>query len=656
MNNILFFLPLILIIPIFIGSAKLRYYSVLLLTLYISVISSIPAVSVLISYLPATYTISFLSVEITIDKLSAFFIVLTNFTMLTGVLFSDGYLKPYFKKKDPIIIALHYINYLLLHTSMLLVLVFRNGFTFLIAWELMAVSSFFLILFEGEKLATLKTAVNYLIQMHVGFIFLLIGILIFNSSTGNMSFDSLKIYFASNNNIPLFFLFFAGFSIKAGFIPMHTWLPDAHPAAPSHVSGTMSGVMIKMGIYGIIRILSYVQYDLYLIGFTILSISALSGILSVMMAVVQQDIKKVLAYSSIENIGIIGIGIGLGTIGLSINSPLISMLGFCGALLHVLNHSLFKSLLFFSAGSVYKNYHTRNIEQLGGVVHKMPKTTFFFLVGSVAICGLPPLNGFISEMLIYIGLFSGLTSGSFNNSILMILAIIAMVIIGGLAIFCFTKVFGIVFLGTERKNPDHEVTEVSNDMLFPLLLISLAIVAVGIFPMIFINPIIGVVSSIFKLTTDNKIYLIADTFSKISLVSFILIATTASIAFIRSRVLKKNTISYGETWGCGYTNGTPKQQYTGNSFSNTFKEIVNPLMIVKRDYKKINEEEIFPARHSFVTNTDDIYKRSTFVVVDFIMAILKNLARLQTGMIQHYILYTFIFILFIFVLMYLNLI
>ncbi len=233
-----------------------------------------------------------------------------------------------------------------------------------------------------------------------------------------MSFDALRLYFSNHSNLPVFLLFFIGFGIKAGFIPLHTWLPQAHPAAPSHVSGVMSGVMIKMGIYGILRVLMSVQSDLWWIGIIILVVSLISGILGVMMAIVQHDLKRLLAYHSIENIGIIGIGIGLGVIGLATNNAALSLLGFSGGLLHVLNHSLFKSLLFFNAGSVYQAAHSRNIEQLGGLMKRMPYTAIFFLIGSLAICGLPPFNGFISEYLIYLGMFKSLSAANLDQSII----------------------------------------------------------------------------------------------------------------------------------------------------------------------------------------------------------------------------------------------
>jgi formate hydrogenlyase subunit 3/multisubunit Na+/H+ antiporter MnhD subunit len=298
------------------------------------------------------------------DKLSAFFIAVINITVLTGFLYARGYLSSYYQSKISLRFSIHYLSYLWLYLSMILVVIIRDGLPFLIVWEIMALSSFLLVIFDAEDTTIMKTGISYLIQMHVGMFFILIAFLIVERETGEMSFDALKTYFTGHSNLALFILFFIGFGIKAGFIPMHTWLPQAHTAAPSHVSGVMSGVMIKMGIYGILRVLISVQSNLLLTGIIILVISVISGVLGVMMAIVQHDLKRLLAYHSIENIGIIGIGIGLGVIGLATGNTMLSLLGFSGGLLHVLNHSLFKSLLFFNAGSVYQTTHTRNIEHL----------------------------------------------------------------------------------------------------------------------------------------------------------------------------------------------------------------------------------------------------------------------------------------------------
>ena len=658
MKSLFLIAPIVLSFLILIIPAKVRYYYSLAVLVYAIAITSLPALSIFLYNITSTKIfiigLPFRSVTFTIDSLSAFFILITNFTVLTGMLYSKGYLRSYLSTKNPFEISLHYFSYIWLYFSMLGVLMLRDGIPFLIAWELMAVSSFMLVLFEGEKQATLKTAVTYLIQMHVGFIFLLIAFLICEAHTGTMSFDALQNFFAVNNNIPLFLLFFAGFAIKAGFMPLHTWLPNAHPAAPSHVSGVMSGVMIKMGIYGIVRVLTYIQYDIYSIGLFILIISAISGVLGVMMAIVQHDLKKLLAYHSIENIGIIGIGIGLGTIGIGLHNSLLIILGFSGGLLHVLNHSLFKSLLFFSAGSVYKTYHTRSIDQLGGVIHKMPKTAALFLIASIAICGLPPLNGFISEILIYTGLFKGLAAGFFYQSIIMLLALIALALIGGLAVFCFTKVFGVVFLGKNRYPLPEDAKEVNVGMLLPQALIALFILMIGLFPVFFIQPLIALITTKFHVAVDSNITKITSNFAHINLIGFILLSLIVILFYLRSVMMKKKTVHFGPTWGCGYTAGTERQQYTGTSYAANFSELAAPILQTQKKYSPILENEIFPAQRIFETHPQDIFRTGLNKLVNFVMMIMKRLARLQTGNIQHYILYAFVFILLIFVLLYLN--
>jgi len=656
MGQYLILAPVLLSFLILIIPERIRHSYVLILTLFIGILTSIPAVRLIFEPGTEKYILQgpFGQIDLLIDGLSGFFILVTNFTMLTGVLYSRGYLKIYEKKKNQAQFALHYFSFTWLHLSMLGVLMLRDGLSFLIAWELMAVSSFMLILFEAEKRATLKTAVNYLIQMHVGLVILVIAFLFCEATTGQMSFDVLQDYFLRNHNTGLFLLFFAGFAVKAGFIPFHTWLPEAHPAAPTHVSAVMSGVMIKMGIYGIIRVITYLQADFFLIGWIILVFSAISGLLGVMLAIVQHDMKKLLAYHSIENIGIIGMGIGLGTMGLGLHNPLLTLLGFTGGLLHVLNHSLFKSLLFYSTGTVYKVYHTRNIEQLGGVIHKLPHTAFLYLTGAIAICGIPPLNGFISEFLIYSGLIKGLSLGSAYQAITVILAIISLVLIGGLAIFCFTKVFGMVFLGTPRAKFEIPESGSNSGMLFPQYLIAMLIIIIGLFPMLFLRPLITFVSYQFHLTTVHELVPISGIFLKISMLSVILILLVFVVYMIHRFLILKRRVIYGPTWGCGYTAGSARQQYTGTSYADSFAELAHPVLQSKDEYNAIGEKDIFPLPRSFSRHPNDVFRFGLNKLLDFNMLILKKLARLQTGNIQHYILYAFIFILIIFTLLYLK--
>ncbi len=658
METIAILVPVILSFFILVMPQRIRYHYTLAVTCLAILATSFPAVNALLhpSALPLTFTpVNFLgAITFTIDSLSGFFILVTNFTVFTGLLYSKGYMKSYVGEKKPARFALHYFSYVWLHFSMLGVLMLRDGLAFLIVWELMAVSSFMLILFEAENRTTLKTAVDYLIQMHIGLVLLTIAFLIVESQTGLFGFDGLSGYFSGHSNLVLFLLFFGGFGIKAGFIPLHTWLPEAHPAAPSHVSGVMSGVMIKMGIYGIIRVLVDVRSDWYEIGLFLLIISAVSGIYGVIMAITQHDLKKLLAYHSIENIGIIGMGLGIGAMGIGLGNNWMIVAGFTGGILHVLNHSLFKSLLFFSSGSVYQAYHTRNIEKLGGVIHHMPHTAALFLTGALAICGLPPLNGFISEILIYIGLLKGLPSETVLQAIIMMLALIFLVLIGGLAIFCFTKAFGITFLGSQRSCTDHPVSECGSSMLAPQYLIVVMIVLIGFVPVAFVAPLSQVVQAQFNTSTELISGSVLPALSQITRLSYIFVLAGVGLLLLRFRLLRRRQVTRRPTWGCGYTAPTARQQYTATSFASNFTELAHPILHEETTFRKIDEEEVFPANRTFDVHVEDFFKILILKITGFFTLFLKKIARLQTGNIQHYILYAFIFILIIFMLLYLK--
>ena len=649
--DILFFkIAIILIFALFLLPKRFQYFWSLFLHVALIVISSLWAIESLFTQ-AGSINLAFLpflgkTLSLVIDPLSAFFILVINFTAFTGILYAKGYLKPYYETKNRSETAFHFFNFLGLHLSMLLVVMLRDAVAFLIAWELMSISSFFLVIFESEKKETLKIGIRYLIQMHVGVILLMAGfILAFVGSGAALSFDGLAVYFAAHNPFWLFLLFFMGFGIKAGFIPLHSWLPHAHPAAPSHVSGVMSGVMIKMGIYGILRVLTTIHHDLFGIGLFILIISLVSGLIGVSLAIVQHDIKKLLAYHSIENIGIIGIGIGLGVIGLAMNIPVLAVLGFAGGILHILNHSLFKSLLFFTSGNVYRQTHTRNIEQLGGLIKKMPKTALFFLLGAMAISGLPPFNGFISEFLIYSGMFKSLQSGGLMTDVVILFSFSGLAIIGGLAVFCFTKVFSIVFLGNPRSSKTENASEVENSMLIPDYLISAFIIFIGFAPALFIKPLAEIVN-LFTGNTDF-LFQIIPTLNKISLSSGIFIAVIVIFWKLRNWQQKRQKVEQGATWGCGYSGANPAiHQYTATSYAENFRQLSAKIVNVKKDFDVFEETEIFPGERTFETRSSDIFEDQLITRPSVkLLSLFEKIAVLQTGKIQHYLLYALVFLL-----------
>ncbi|MDX9696445.1 MAG: proton-conducting transporter membrane subunit, partial [Bacteroidales bacterium] len=433
-----------------------------------AILTSIPAIHVLTSG-KIEILLSGISligeIPIRIDSLSAWFILIINFTGITGVFYGLGYMKSYSDQKPNL--TLHWLLYLLFHSSMLWVCMVQNSIVFLIVWELMSLSSLFLVIFDHQNSKTLKAGLNYLVQMHIGVALLTVAFIWVYLSTGSLDFAAIAQFFQTHSNIWLFLLFFIGFGIKAGFIPFHSWLPHAHPAAPSHISGVMSGVIVKLGIYGIFRMITFLQTDFLILGELILGVSVMTGLYGIINSAVHRDFKKMLAYCTIENIGIIGIGIGLGLIGLGNGNNILVILGFGGALLHTLNHSLFKSLLFFSAGSVYQQTHTRDMEKLGGLIRNMPQTAFLFLIGALAIGGLPPFNGFVSEFILYKGMLEGISSSNMYHVILIIIAFAGLSTMGGLSILVFTKSFGTIFLGSPRTELHHTPAEVSLLMRVP---------------------------------------------------------------------------------------------------------------------------------------------------------------------------------------------
>lgn len=591
------------------------------------------------------------------DALSGLFVLLINLVCLLTSIYSKGYLAPYLSGKTGAELALHSLALVWLQVSMIFVVLFRDGFHFLAAWEVMTLVSFILVMFEAEKRETFWVGLSYLIQMHVGFFFILAGFVLAYNETGIFGFSALPLYFSKVSNIPLFLLFLVGFGLKAGFVPLHTWLPNAHPAAPSHVSGAMSGIMIKMGIYGLIRVMFSLQQQYLEVGLILLGISVLTGLWGVISAILQKDIKKVLAYSSIENIGIIGMGLGLGFIGLYLQSKTMALFAFTGAILHIVNHSLFKPLLFMGAGSIYKATHTRNADELGGLIKKMPQTSLLFIAGSMAICALPPFNGFISEFLIYIGMFDGLLGQSLREIIVLISSTLVLALIGGLAIFAFSKTVGVALLGTPRKSISH-VIEVDRWMLLPQYLLVVLMLLVGVFPASAVKLVISVVALFPKV--DASVYAIVPMLSSTGMISIMVLAFIGFIVvilFVRSKVQQDAVITEGPTWGCGYTAVDAKQQYTSTSHADSIMAISKPLVKVTKEFDSLAKTEFFPHDGSFKTGSNDLFEDLvTARPTNRLTKLLKKAAILQTGLIQHYVLYAMLFIFGILVLTYFNLI
>lgn len=579
-----------------------------------------------------------------VDALSAMFMLIINFTVLTGAFYAMGYLRSYGHFPDWLL-SLHGIAYSTLHLSMLSVVMFQRGFPFLTAWEMMALSSFILVIFEADKATTLRTGIMYLLQMHIGFFFLLGGFLWMEVMTGEMGFSTLSAITKGHDQAYIFLVLAMGFGIKAGFIPLHTWLPHAHPAAPSHVSAVMSGVMIKTGIYGIMRLLMYVNQDLLVLGIVLVTVSVVTGVWGITLAAVQKDLKKALAYSSIENIGIIGLGLGLGVVGSAVANPQMAVLGYSAALLHILNHSLFKSLLFYAAGAVYQLTGTRNLAQLGGLIKSMPQTAGLFLVGALAISGFPPFNGFVSEYLIYRGLFHGLGANGLGTNLLLLGALTGLVLIGGLTVFSFTRLFGVTFQGTPRSAAAGKVnSDIPFVMRMPMYIIAGVMFSIGVFPHVYWHLAVRAVSVYGLLPADMAA--IPATLSQVGMTSAIFVMLIGVLWGIRYRQQQKVVVERGPAWGCGYTGADPAlHQYSATSYAANYVELVEPIVNVSVQYTPFAEDEVFPGARSFKTHQEDPVEAK--LMQPFFVGLIKNLEKLailQTGKIQHYLVYPLIFL------------
>jgi formate hydrogenlyase subunit 3/multisubunit Na+/H+ antiporter MnhD subunit len=525
-----------------------------------------------------------------------------------------------------------------------LVLIARNGVLFLAAWEGMALASFFPVVFENEKAEVRKAGWIYLTATHLGTAFLLVLFVLWAQASGSFDFDGFGAAAAQAPALAglLFVLAVVGFGTKAGFMPLHVWLPEAHPAAPSHVSAVMSGVMIKTGIYGLVRMLTLLGPPPLWWGWVLIGIGATSGVLGVLFALAQHDLKRLLAYHSVENIGIITLGLGLGLLGLSSGRPALAVLGFGGGLLHVLNHALFKGLLFFGAGAAAHGSGTREMDRLGGLLKRMPWTGAAFLVGAAAICGLPPLNGFISEFLIYWGAFNGAAgAGGYAAVFVPTLALIGVLaLIGGLAAACFIKAFGIVFLGEPRSKEAGHAHEVGWAMRRPMLLLAGGCAAIGLWPAPvlrilrpLLNTIIGTAAAADPVWGEA-----GGVLTRLSLGAGVFSALVGLLLFIRARLLAGRPVEETVTWDCGYARPTARMQYTASSFAQPLTSFFHKIL--RTEIQLRPPEGLFPKAAALSTHAPDWAEAGLFrPLFTGAERLLSKLRPFQEGRVQVYVLY-----------------
>jgi len=572
---------------------------------------------------------------LTLDPLAAFFLIPIFLIASLAALYGTEYLEVYRGRKE---IAPPWFFLNILTASMTAVILAHNAILFLMAWETMALSSFFLVTFEDEKETTRQAGWTYLVASHTGTAFLLVMFILLGRHNGSLDFDHLSV--SSGSGI-LFALALVGFGVKAGFIPLHVWLPEAHPAAPSHISAIMSAVMIKTGIYGLLRVLTFLGPMQAWWGLVLCVIGLSSGILGVLFALAQHDLKRLLAYHSVENIGIIALGLGVGIIGVSTGQSFVAVAGFAGALLHVLNHALFKGLLFLDAGNISHATHTREIDQLGGLLRRMPATATTFLIGAAAISGLPPLNGFVSEFLIYLASFRQIVSTQTSSIVPMLASISGLALIGGLALACFTKAFGIVFLGQPRNECAEHAREVGFAMLGPALVLASGCVLIGLFGAVVVEamkPLICNVTGLMSADVERDLAEAGNSIARIGAFTACVIVLVALLALARTRLLSLRKVSTAPTWDCGYANPSARMQYTASSFANPLTESFAMLLQTRETLTGV--QGLFPDKAEFHSHTDDLFRNRLFEpLFHTIGRAIAVLRPLQQGRVQLYVLY-----------------
>jgi hydrogenase-4 component B len=522
---------------------------------------------------------------IAIDPLSAVFVLAILGVGGASAVFGVQYLAGHrTNARQGLRVGVSHCLFAVLVVALALVVTAQAVMPFLCAWEVMALTAYLLIVFEDEHAEVRRAGLLYLVSTHTGTLALFGMFAVWTAASADWTFETLAAVAPAlgNSTAVVLVLGLVGFGIKAGLVPVHFWLPPAHAAAPSHVSALMSGVVIKVGIYGLLRIAFLMGRSIPAMwGWVVLSIGIVSAVLGVLWALAQHDLKRLLAYHSVENIGIILMGAGMGALGTAYGHVELAVIGYAGAVMHTVNHALFKSLLFLGAGAVYRLTGTRDMERLGGVVRRMPATWLAFLVGSVAIIGVPPLNGFVSEWVVYQSFFrAGTESGAIR---LAVLGAAALALVGGLALACFAKVGGVVFLGRARDDGSTPSGDAPRMMLAPMMVLTVVCVAIGIAPRLLLDLALTVAASLGGASsTDGPVVRQITTGATwIGYLAVAIVALGITLWLVRLALLRGRSVVDGETWSCGFAATTPRMQYTASSFAAPLLEAYAPLSGVR---------------------------------------------------------------------------
>jgi hydrogenase-4 component B len=579
--------------------------------------------------------------ELVMDPLAGFFVAVVGLTALPTSIYAIGY-----DRGERRGLA----SYAVFIAAMALVPLAGNVLTFLLAWELMSLASYALVLRDHRTPGTVPAAWVYAVMTHAGLVCLMIGMLVVGSSTGSLAFADWRL---AAPRLPghvrdlAFVLLALGFAGKAGVIPLHVWLPQAHPAAPSHVSALMSGVMIKLGVYGLVRVsIDWLGGGPAWWGVGLLLAGTVSAVVGVLYALVDHDLKRLLAYHSIENIGIILIGLGAAMLFGVAGLPALALLGLLAALYHTVNHAAFKAVLFLGAGAVLHATGTRNMEEMGGLIKRMPWTAASFLVGSVAIAGLPPLNGFVSEWLTFQALLQNLHVARPELNLVFALAIAGLALTAGLAAACFVKAFGITFLAMPRSEAARDAHEAPVAMRVGMVTLALLCVALGLGATI-VTPVVGsvaasLVGGTVPVAVDRSTLSVSGDFASLSmLVLGVVLALVVVASVLIVRFAGRGRRLY-ETWGCGRMLQTARMEYTATAFSNPFKRIFDFFYRPEKqlDIDRHPESSLFVERIAYENPTRSIFEDWLYrPFLDALHAGTQAVRAIQSGSANLYLIY-----------------
>jgi hydrogenase-4 component B len=598
--------------------------------------------------------IALFSWTIRLTALSAFFNLVLGTVAVAASIYSLGYLRAWEGRRNIAGLGFFY-NVLLL--SLTLVFAAGDAFFFLVAWEVMALSAYFLVSWEHEKAETRRAGMVFLVMSHAGSALLLVAFLLLAKAGGTLSFAGLH---QIASTLPawqqgaVLALFFAGFGVKAGIIPLHVWLPSAHPAAPSNVSALMSGIVIKTGIYG----MALVFFDFYgaaplWAGIAVLGAGVLSAVLGVLYALMEHDLKRLLAYHSIENIGIILMGFGAALLFRTLGHPALAAVALIAGLFHTLNHAMFKCLLFLGAGAVLQSTGTRNMEQMGGLIRRMPVTAAGFLVGAIAISGLPPLNGFVSEWLTYQALLAGFGSTASLTRLIFPIAGAMLALTAALAAACFVKAFGISFLALPRSQGAAQAGEAPLAMQAGMGILAAGCVAAGLGATWFLRVFDAITAQTIGVTAGSTLvtgggFVLATgarsgTASTVGIAVLLVLLSglPALFWFAPGRAGRRVT---GPTWDCGLPGLTAANQYTATGFSKPIRMIFAALYRPRREIQAEYEiSPYYPTAIHFESEIEPAFEKRLYdPLQEWLLRAFRRMRFLQAGSVHAYLAYIFV--------------